>query len=361
MQEFEIMRMDTALDDEKREEFIKWVQRKNSTVRITDTITVDNSTHDRLASIMHNVDAANASAKSFITHTDINAPSDILWSMTLPTPNIQIHTAMKYNRIDDDGSEDTKKFCDLYESIYVSSLDDVKEATFDVRIYEDVIMMLLDYIHTHTSSEVEAMPPMCVGCICAENYIVEHGYVHMPLYIDPNTQYITAYSQTSIISNNINQTLMNLAKYRSSELAQLLLDSIVETVGGILSVWYTIQLVLLNPMLKVCVNNTGRVPVYSNNAKKNGKKKPVRYMKRIVIDSDKFDDVMNPKNLIIENGDHNKYTRHTLLWHVAGHWYTRNGKKYFRHGHWKGPLAKNLPNDFEPRERELVINETIGK
>jgi hypothetical protein len=119
-----------------------------------------------------------------------------------------------------------------------------------------------------------------------------------------------------------------------------------------LMTWYQIQLALLNPLTKVCFREH-KLPVHSTN-KNRKSKRPIRYIKRLTFSASEFNDAINPEHLECKDG---KYTRKTMIWHVAGHWHrTKNGKRVFVKGYWKGPLRDLEKNKhlFEPREREIV-------
>ena len=117
--------------------------------------------------------------------------------------------------------------------------------------------------------------------------------------------------------------------------------------------WYRIQLALLNPLTKVCFREY-KLPVHSNN-KNRKSKRPIRYVRRLVLDSKEFDKAINPDKREVSDGS---YIRRTMIWHVVGHWRkNKNGTRSFIKGYWKGPLRDLEKNKelFEPRNRELVV------
>ena len=119
----------------------------------------------------------------------------------------------------------------------------------------------------------------------------------------------------------------------------------------ILADYYAIQQLLLNPLIKKYSSTDRIVDKFRKGGGKNGgKKKPVKYIKRIKIDTE------DTINLIYKKDENGNRTRKTLIWYVCGHWVNRKGKRYFRHGYWKGPLRDSNPELFVDgvRQREIV-------
>ena len=118
-----------------------------------------------------------------------------------------------------------------------------------------------------------------------------------------------------------------------------------------LAQWYAIQQLLLNPLVEKYQSSTSVIDNLKKGGGKNGgKKPPVRYIKRIKLDTD------DTINLIYKKDEKGNRVRKTLIWYVCGHWVNRKGKKYFRHGYWKGPLRDSNPEMFIDgvRQREVV-------
>ena len=83
------------------------------------------------------------------------------------------------------------------------------------------------------------------------------------------------------------------------------------------------------------------------NTKKNGKKRPLRYIKRHIINADDFTEKLHGNR---------SFQRHTLVWYVIGHWRAySNGKKVFIKPYWKGALRDT--KSANAREREIVLEE----
>ena len=82
---------------------------------------------------------------------------------------------------------------------------------------------------------------------------------------------------------------------------------------------------------------------------KKGKKKPLRYIKRHILNAEELKKRIHGEN---------NFQRHTLVWYVIGHWRKyADGRKIFIQPYWKGAL-RELKNG-EIREREIVQEETI--
>lgn len=119
-----------------------------------------------------------------------------------------------------------------------------------------------------------------------------------------------------------------------------------------LTIWYGIQIALLNPIIKeVFVKNTTTdIIKEEHNIKKKGKtKKKIKYIKRHVLNADDI------------NRRHNShYERKTLSWYVIGHWRTyKNGKRVFIKPYWKGILRDSKKYGSDIRERDIVIPDKI--
>ena len=120
--------------------------------------------------------------------------------------------------------------------------------------------------------------------------------------------------------------------------------------GVILSAWYTAQVLLLNPLIKIRYKT---IPIENEfiykNKSKPGKKQPKKYIKQIIFENI---DELN----ICGKGDKDKkhHEIHEPIWWVQGHWreYKKTGKRIFIQGYWKGP-DKYKKELTEPREREF--------
>ena len=110
-----------------------------------------------------------------------------------------------------------------------------------------------------------------------------------------------------------------------------------------LQTWYTIQLAMLNPMLKVLFCKGRRTKD-----------------KRKRLAGKKLSNLSRPLNLhtvymenIVEACGGKDYNRKTMVWYVMGHWRKyQNGKVGFVSPYWKGPL-RNVKGQTVVRERVI--------
>lgn len=341
----------TNATEEEKASFAQFIQDNNAKTKISDVIEVDNELEESMNRLLE----INPE-KIYIDQIEntYHIPSDLLWHLTLPVPNLKITFVSKYR------AEHETELDKMIDKVLSNAVQTTYKEYFVFHIYETEIIRFLRIIGQSTSDEINKMPPMCIGSVTASNlsgFETSGSYI-LPLFIHPSTNEIMMYKETIQISKTAAKELENLSKMFGKDAAERTLNLTIHMIMRSVGVWYMTQLVLLNPILKYVVNDTGRIPVYSNNPKKNKQnKRPIRYIKRIIINKEKLDDALIPKHIT----EHSTYTRHTLLWHVAGHWVERNGKRYFRKGHWKGPLASSMKPDtqYDLRERELAINEDI--
>ena len=116
-----------------------------------------------------------------------------------------------------------------------------------------------------------------------------------------------------------------------------------------LAIWYTLQVMLLNPVLKEkLLVNTGKEKLRTHNpaivGKQNArlKKRKASYIRYKSL---------NP--IVMESDVIRK--QHTLCWYVIGHYrHYSSGKKTWINGYWKGPLRELQKNLDEGRERMLA-------
>lgn len=117
-----------------------------------------------------------------------------------------------------------------------------------------------------------------------------------------------------------------------------------------LATWYGIQIALLHPVVKNVFSTPARIPqkTKTTKAKKHGKRTPVKYVKRHIINQTEL------KELVYGKPDGKHYRRKALIWHVIGHWRTyKNGHKVFIQPYWKGSLRDT--GHPKSRERELIL------
>lgn len=119
--------------------------------------------------------------------------------------------------------------------------------------------------------------------------------------------------------------------------------------SDLMATWYGIQIALLHPIVKEVFQSPKTVidETAERKTKKNGKKRPLRYIKRHIINADDFTEKLHGNR---------SFQRHTLVWYVIGHWRAySNGKKVFIKPYWKGALRDT--KSANAREREIVLEE----
>ena len=124
--------------------------------------------------------------------------------------------------------------------------------------------------------------------------------------------------------------------------------------SGALSVWYGIQLALLNPITKEAFTRAGKEKYKDSLMTGNGmvyRKGPTRYIRRLRLHEENFDKLIR--------GTGKTYTRHTLAWRVIGHWrHYKNGQMIFVKPYWKGLMKDIHKQDF--RNRKIVIPDEVS-
>lgn len=138
----------------------------------------------------------------------------------------------------------------------------------------------------------------------------------------------------------------HLKKYSSVNDIQRVAHAFMET-------WYGIQIALLHPTVKgVFKGGRKERDTEAKLDKKPGTKRPVRYIKKHVINKNDIERCLT--------GEGEGVNRHTLVWYVIGHWRKlANGTKQFVNPYWKGPL-RDLKMALDDREREIVIGGTAN-
>ena len=323
--------------------------------KITDTITFTNEMHVQLEKLMenpavirHKVDTSDLSEDVLKSYSDAEAieekyaiPADIVLSDTIPITDIEI----------DDHVNNANVLVHIHifrknTQAYLNML-----ATGDIP--ENVVTNFGDPKNADMST---------VGVIVGIIKLIEDRHTFTASIVaSPLTKYLTvsfepmkatgAYKEYFDMCNLYGGFPQEDIKYISMLYYRLFTA---------LSHWYEIQIALLNPLTKV-VFNSCKVPDNNSRSKtKSGKKRPLKYIRRISVDFRKLNDILTPtgdRGIVVENGD-SSFVRKTMLWHVAGFWRkTKSGKLSFVQGHWRGPLRDMAQETTaSPRERELVIN-----
>ncbi len=117
-----------------------------------------------------------------------------------------------------------------------------------------------------------------------------------------------------------------------------------------LSDWYAVQIMLLNPVIKERLFVQGKKEkvrikqeaIVGTNRTKKARKRKAQYVR--------YKDI---SNVILKSDVIRK--QHTLCWYVIGHYrHYSSGKKTWINGYWKGPLRELQKNLDEGRERILA-------
>lgn len=118
----------------------------------------------------------------------------------------------------------------------------------------------------------------------------------------------------------------------------------------IMRIWYSIQIALLHPTIKDIILTGRRVKErIPKEEQDKSRKRIVRYVRHRVINRKSLEEAVS-----VEPGN---YSRHTLVWHVLGHWrICKSGKKVFVRPHWKGPL-RAIKKNLDDCERQIVLPE----
>jgi hypothetical protein len=166
-----------------------------------------------------------------------------------------------------------------------------------------------------------------------------------PTYLRlPNGVYSWRSATTNILDKISNGPMINVDDEMVDELTALLYMGI--------SIWYSVNTALLNPVIKdVFVTHSKSTPVSNGKASGKNKRAKIRYVKQHIISMDDVNNAFEKRGFI----------RRSMIWYVTGHWREyKNGKRIFIQGYWKGALRNMKDEAFqnlEPREREIVTKE----
>jgi len=253
-------------------------------------------------------------------------PADIVFANTMPVPNMRV---IRKNTIVDLNSG-------KHDGVNV----------YTILMYDDIISKL-DDISDHEEVDV------VIGFIRRDLFVNGErrdscGY---PIITNVNTD--TPSLRVDRFHCLLPQQGIDIYSQMPEDKKQDIISNIVEVyveMSTILAHYYAIQQLLLNPLVKKYSTTTRVVDQFKKGGGKNGKKKPVKYIKRIKLDTD------DVTNLIYKKDENGERVRKTLIWYVCGHWVNRKGTRFFRHGYWKGPLRDSNPELFVDgvRQREIV-------
>lgn len=122
-------------------------------------------------------------------------------------------------------------------------------------------------------------------------------------------------------------------------------------VSRFLQTWYTIQLTMLNPMLKILFERSHRI---KDKRKRLAGKKLANLSRPLNLHTVYMDDIK-------ETFGGKEFNRKTMVWYVMGHWRKyQTGKMSFVAPYWKGPL-RNVKSQSMVRERTIDEDVVRGK
>ena len=348
----------TSIDDNELYGFmtkdqIAYIRKQNAKYKVQNIIYADEELENILKDISGSMRSVDESDKSLDYFNDltrgaykstsdnivyVKIPNGILWDGTIPISSLRWISPI----------DEVINICDGVCKHRTGNM------TLDIRIYEDIIDK---YVYDPSNDYEEIILIGSIDCRLSHDNpgIIGFENVIIPLVTSVKRHTVELDLQHIYISKNYITNMRNWTRsfeeYRDN-IFDLSEDIASECLYNMVY-WHGVQLALLNPAIKLCMNTSARVPLEtgmkSNNRGINNK--PVKYVRKIVINTTKIKDVLYKKDA------HGNYTRKTLIWYVVGHWYTRNGKRFFQRGHWKGILRNNPEYTGEPRERELAFND----
>lgn len=171
-----------------------------------------------------------------------------------------------------------------------------------------------------------------------------------PTYLRlPNGVYSWRTATTNILDKISNGPIIYVDDGMADELTALLYMGI--------SIWYSVNTALLNPVVKdVFVTHSKPTPVSNGKSSGTNKRAKIRYVKQHIISMDDVNEAFEERGFI----------RRSMIWYVTGHWreYKKTGKRIFIQGYWKGALRNMKDEAFanlEARERDIVTTDENGK
>lgn len=257
--------------------------------------------------------------KDFIDDENFTVPADLLWSDTIPVKDmvIQLDKEAKITDTDNFRTIDTKSIRFIY-------YQRPEENNWEKCICLLAVVLMAD--------GTEFVVPFKVS----DDKSVDNDHFGNIIEMIPTIGLLKS-----------NQTWYKNYFKENTELH--LLEDICDFASVYVPVWYGIQVGLLNPSIElVFKNNT--VPkhaiVETTKDRKGKAKNKIRYVKKIVITDDVFEECIE-----------HSYIRTKLCWYVTGHWRnqaTKDGhKRIFIQGYWKGIARDTKVADI--RERDIVL------
>lgn len=214
---------------------------------------------------------------------------------------------------------------------------DGKMYRFRIVIFEDYRELIQRFLNEKTDGCF--MVGMCIRQFTDPGTGNEIGF---PITISKNNNFI----------NNVEEMFYRKVPngYKQDRIPKMLAAFLQ---AGALSIWYGVQLALLNPVTKEAFTKDGKEKYKDSVSVNNGKsyrKGPTRYVRRLKMNEENF-------NKLLRKTDR-EYTRHTLAWRVIGHWrHYKNGRSVFIKPYWKGLMKDIQKADY--KERKVIVPDAI--
>ena len=274
----------------------------------------------------------------------------------------------KFNKVVDDMTEEElNEACKLTDSallpadIVISDTIPIKDIEIVYNDEDEITncrVMIFDkdmrfpYRDSNIRSEKGELSVLSITCVGAMVlYFSKTNYTTIPILItehegheefglEANSAYM--YNNGRIITTGMSQ-FEDLGLLAACKHGMLLL-----------TLWYSIEVSLLNPLIRYkTIENQKVIPPKKT---RSGKKKcgapKIKYFKTIYIEEEALDQFFED-----QKNEKGEIHRHCLMWYVTGHWRQyKNGKKIFIQGYWKGE-GRFSGIEAETRQRELILDE----
>lgn len=262
-------------------------------------------------------------------------PSDIIFAKTIPLLNFEVIVR---------NAEDT--------------MDNIRFHVIIFDNYDETVDKILADSEEQFSGGV-------VGVVLLDVFGSGSLYAYTPLVISKGADYISLIG----IGWHYRKLPKQFEEYTEHSLPNTYATAVFEEfLPYIGSIWYGLELAMLNPMtVHIFSKHTREVYApkaikYVHNSKK---KRKVVHIRKHYITKGSFKEAMVRKSSDEASGSHGgsgSFERHTLAWYVIGHWRKKKDGKYtFVKGHWRGPLRDLKQNMDAGREREVPLKDKQDK
>ena len=249
-------------------------------------------------------------------------PADILWADTIPIKDMIIE-------LDEPIKEDRQRVEDGYIVVTKNiRLIYLQQPSYDI---EQRLCMVV--VITMSDGTEFAMPVQAI----AENEHIDEYEFSNTIWLVPQIGLLKTDQKTyrEFFKENTDMSGFNdLYEYAQVQLC----------------CWYGIQIGLLNPAIKLVLDDAAKkhAIVTQKKDRKGKTKTKISYVKLIKLTDKVFDEVL-----------HRSYIRQKLCWYVTGHWRnqpTKTGyKRIFIQGYWKGVLRDSKTSDTRERDMSKTL------